>query len=111
MPMTWRMTMLPSQSKYRMRLPFKSSPSLTSARMERKRANRCDSGHRNELDEVTSDGSALCPSAVIPRERNYIINPAHPNFAQLRFATPEQLLRRAARPRKMTRAAAKSTGG
>ncbi len=29
------------------------------------------------------------PSAVIPRERNYILNPAHPNFRQLRFSDPE----------------------
>jgi RES domain-containing protein len=29
------------------------------------------------------------PPAVIPRERNYILNPAHPDFARIRFATPE----------------------
>jgi RES domain-containing protein len=31
----------------------------------------------------------LVPSAVIPRERNYILNPAHPEFGKIRFATPE----------------------
>lgn len=29
------------------------------------------------------------PSAVIPRERNYILNPAHPDFARNRFFDPE----------------------
>ena len=29
------------------------------------------------------------PSAVIPRERNYILNPAHPEFARIRFSSPE----------------------
>jgi len=29
------------------------------------------------------------PSAVIPRERNYILNPAHPEFARIRFLSPE----------------------
>ena len=29
------------------------------------------------------------PSAVIPRERNYILNPVHPEFARIRFASPE----------------------
>jgi RES domain-containing protein len=29
------------------------------------------------------------PSAVIPRERNYLLNPAHLDFARIRFASPE----------------------
>lgn len=29
------------------------------------------------------------PSAVIPRERNYILNPAHPDFARIQFSDPE----------------------
>ena len=29
------------------------------------------------------------PSAVIPRERNYLLNPAHPDFARIRFHGPE----------------------
>jgi RES domain-containing protein len=29
------------------------------------------------------------PSAVVPRERNYILNPAHPDFARIVFGTPE----------------------
>jgi RES domain-containing protein len=29
------------------------------------------------------------PSAVIPRERNYLINPAHPDFKRIRFHAPE----------------------
>jgi RES domain-containing protein len=29
------------------------------------------------------------PSVVIPRERNYILNPAHPDFARIVFADPE----------------------
>jgi RES domain-containing protein len=29
------------------------------------------------------------PSAVVQRERNYILNPAHPDFERLVFGTPE----------------------
>jgi RES domain-containing protein len=29
------------------------------------------------------------PSAVIPRERNYLLNPAHPDFARVQFHRPE----------------------
>ena len=29
------------------------------------------------------------PSSVVPRERNYILNPAHPDFGRIRFANPE----------------------
>ena len=29
------------------------------------------------------------PSAVIPRERNYLLNPAHPDFGRIRFSSPE----------------------
>jgi RES domain-containing protein len=29
------------------------------------------------------------PSAVIPRERNYILNPAHPDFVRIQFSSPE----------------------
>jgi RES domain-containing protein len=29
------------------------------------------------------------PSAVIPRERNYILNSAHPDFARINFSAPE----------------------
>jgi RES domain-containing protein len=29
------------------------------------------------------------PSAVIPRERNYILNPAHPDFSRIVFGSPE----------------------
>jgi len=29
------------------------------------------------------------PSAVIPRERKYLLNPAHPDFARFRFHSPE----------------------
>ena len=30
------------------------------------------------------------PSAVIPRERNYLLNPAHPEFGRIRFAAPSR---------------------
>jgi RES domain-containing protein len=29
------------------------------------------------------------PSAVIPKERNYLLNPAHPDIARIRFSDPE----------------------
>jgi RES domain-containing protein len=32
------------------------------------------------------------PSAVVPGESNYLINPRHPDFAQLRIGTPSEYL-------------------
>ena len=29
------------------------------------------------------------PSAEIPKERNYLLNPAHPGFRRIRFSDPE----------------------
>lgn len=29
------------------------------------------------------------PSAIVPQERNYLLNPAHPDFAKIRLGTPE----------------------
>jgi len=31
----------------------------------------------------------VVPSAVIPRERNYLLNPRHPDFRKIRFLRPE----------------------
>ncbi|HEY7333534.1 MAG TPA: RES domain-containing protein [Bryobacteraceae bacterium] len=31
----------------------------------------------------------VVPSAVVPRECNYVLNPRHPDFGRLRFGTPE----------------------
>lgn len=31
----------------------------------------------------------IVPSAVIPRESNYILNPRHPEFVKIRFLSPE----------------------
>ena len=41
-------------------------------------------------DWVTSRASAVLsvPSAIIPSERNYLLNPAHPDFARIRFLPP-----------------------
>jgi RES domain-containing protein len=40
---------------------------------------------------IRSGGSAVLfvPSAVIPRERNVLLNPAHPDFPKIRIGTPE----------------------
>jgi RES domain-containing protein len=54
----------------------------------------------NEATDVTRDigtnwAKALAtavlsvPSAVIPRERNFILNPSHPGFNRIRFFSPE----------------------
>jgi len=32
----------------------------------------------------------IVPSAVIPAESNYLINPRHPDFAKIRVARPER---------------------
>jgi RES domain-containing protein len=29
------------------------------------------------------------PSSIVPRERNYLLNPNHPDFAKIRFGAPE----------------------
>jgi RES domain-containing protein len=29
------------------------------------------------------------PSVVIPEERNYLLNPAHPHFSRISWNTPE----------------------
>ena len=29
------------------------------------------------------------PSALVPNERNYLLNPAHPDFSQIRFTVPQ----------------------
>jgi RES domain-containing protein len=29
------------------------------------------------------------PSAVVPNERNYLLNPAHPDFSIIRFSAPK----------------------
>ena len=31
------------------------------------------------------------PSAVVPAERNYLLNPRHPDFARIRFGPPQSL--------------------
>jgi len=36
-----------------------------------------------------TSAALVVPSAVIPREHNYILNPAHPDFSKLRFLSPE----------------------
>jgi RES domain-containing protein len=32
------------------------------------------------------------PSAVVPAERNYLLNPLHPHFSRIRFGQPQSLL-------------------
>ena len=39
--------------------------------------------------EETRSLALRVPSAVIPEEHNYLINPQHPNFAQLDIGPPE----------------------
>ena len=31
------------------------------------------------------------PSAVVPAERNYLLNPRHPDFARIRIGQPQSL--------------------
>jgi len=42
-------------------------------------------------DEWLAAGRALAlavPSAIVPEEKNYVLNPAHPAFAKLRTGSP-----------------------
>jgi RES domain-containing protein len=32
------------------------------------------------------------PSAIVPSERNYILNPRHPDFSAIRFGKPEPIV-------------------
>ncbi|MEO5924239.1 MAG: RES family NAD+ phosphorylase [Bryobacteraceae bacterium] len=43
-------------------------------------------GSRWAAGKVTAVMSV--PSAVIPHERNYLLNPAHPDFAKIKFKRP-----------------------
>lgn len=45
---------------------------------------------RNWLEQGTSAVLAV-PSAVVPAERNYLINPNHPDFARIEVGTAEPL--------------------
>ena len=39
---------------------------------------------------LSARSAVLCvPSVVIPRERNYVLNPGHPDFEKLRIQDPE----------------------
>lgn len=40
---------------------------------------------------VRSNATAILsvPSAVMPHERNYLLNPAHPDFSKIGFGAPE----------------------
>jgi len=42
---------------------------------------------------VVEETSAVLavPSVIVPRETNYLLNPAHPDFARLRIGPPEPL--------------------
>jgi RES domain-containing protein len=31
----------------------------------------------------------IVPSAVVPPEKNYLLNPRHPDFSRIRFSVPE----------------------
>ena len=31
----------------------------------------------------------VVPSAIIPQEQNYVLNPSHPDFREIRFGSPE----------------------
>ncbi len=45
-------------------------------------------------DWVTSNASVILavPSVIIPQERNYLINPKHPDFAKLKIEQPTDFL-------------------
>lgn len=42
--------------------------------------------------EIMNSGRSLlvqCPSAIIPREKNYLINPAHPDFKKIKVSVSD----------------------
>jgi RES domain-containing protein len=45
-------------------------------------------------DWVREKSSAVLevPTTIVPREKNYLLNPAHPDFAQLKIEAPERFL-------------------
>ena len=45
-------------------------------------------------DWVREKASAVLevPTAIIPREKNYLLNPAHSDFAQIKIEAPEQFV-------------------
>jgi RES domain-containing protein len=46
-----------------------------------------DLGTKWANDQTTAIMSV--PSVVIPKERNYLLNPAHQDFARIKFSAPE----------------------
>lgn len=55
-------------------------------------------GARNALQEIgriwINEGSTAVlsvPSVVVPAERNYLLNPAHPDFSRVQIGTPRSL--------------------
>jgi RES domain-containing protein len=42
---------------------------------------------------VENQGSVILevPSAIVPREKNYLINPVHPDFITLKIGSPTKL--------------------
>jgi len=52
-----------------------------------------DALHRIGLNWLGSRQSAVLavPSAVVPAERNYLLNPTHADFAKISFGAPEPL--------------------
>jgi RES domain-containing protein len=45
-------------------------------------------------DWVRDQASAVLevPTAIVPREKNYLLNPAHPDFAQIKIEAPERFV-------------------
>lgn len=58
-----------------------------------RRFDRRDALQRIGRDWLESGRSAVLavPSAVVPAERNYLLNPAHPDFARIIMGEPEAL--------------------
>jgi RES domain-containing protein len=53
------------------------------------------SGSTSRIGTLWADSKATVvlsvPSAVVPSERNYILNPRHPDFGAIRFGKPEPI--------------------
>src|SRR5713101_3702706 len=66
-------------------LPIETLPPNWDASLSTHEAAKIGTDWANSLASAV----LVVPSAVIPREHNYILNPQHPEFSKIRFLRPE----------------------
>ncbi|MEM7307164.1 MAG: RES domain-containing protein [Planctomycetota bacterium] len=88
-------SMLASYVRFRVEIPAASCTALEPARLP---AHWRDSPAPPELQELGEEWVAgrrsvalAVPSAIVPEERLFLLNPVHPDFARVRIGAPEPI--------------------